>query len=197
MALLARDLIRRGENVHRIVVDRGMVRLRPIGYWDVRGGVDEASWWYRIDEYGPSDNRTLVVPGASVLHVRYAVDSARPWYGISPLGWARSTGTLAANLETRLGEEAGGPVGHVIPYPSGPDDPDDEDDPLTALRKDLAAAKGRTILTETTAAGGGEGKMAAPQSDWKAHRFGAHPPDSLPSLRSDATLSVLSACGDR
>ena len=37
--------------------------------------------------------------------------------------------------------------------------------------------------------------MAAPQSDWKAHRFGAHPPDSLPSLRSDATLSVLSACG--
>ena len=176
-------------------VRHGGVRLQPIGSWDVRGGTDEATWWYRIDEYGPSDNRTLVVPSASVLHVRYAVDAARPWHGLAPLQWARSTGTLAANLETRLGEEAGGPVGHVIPNPSGPDDPDDEDGPLTALRKDLAGAKGRTILTETTAAGGGEGRMAAPQSDWKAHRFGANPPDSLPSLRSDAALSVLSACG--
>ena len=63
------------------------------------------------------------------------------------------------------------------------------------LRKDLAAAKGRTILAETTAAGGGEGRMAAPQSDWKAHRFGAHPPETLATLRSDAALAVLSACG--
>ena len=48
-----------------------------------------------------------------------------PWHGISPLGWARSTGTLAANLETRLGEEAGGPVGHVIAIPARwPGDPD-------------------------------------------------------------------------
>ena len=46
-----------------------------------------------------------------------------------------------------------------------------------------------------TRGGAGEGKMAAPQSDWKAHRFGAAPPASLPSLRSDAALSVLSACG--
>ena len=195
MALLARNLIRRGEDVHQIIVDRGEVRLQAIGSWDVRGGPAERSWWYRCDRFGPSGNLTELVPGAAVLHARYAVDSARPWHGISPLGWARATGTLAANLETRLGEEAGGPVGHVIPYPTGPDDPDDEDDPLTMLRADLLAAKGRTILAETTAAGGGEGKMAAPQTDWKAHRFGAAPPASLPSLRSDASLAVLAACG--
>ena len=195
MALLARNLIRRGEDVHQVMVERGMVRLQPIGSWDVRGGPREAEWWYRCDRFGPSGNLTELVPAAAVLHVRYAVDSARPWYGISPLGWARSTGTLAANLETRLGEEAGGPVGHVIPYPTGPDDPTDDDDPLTMLRADLAAAKGRTILAETTAAGGGEGRVAAPQSDWKPQRFGAHPPASLPSLRTEAGMSVLSACG--
>lgn len=194
-ALVARDLIRRGESVFAIEVEGGAVMLRPAGSWDVRGSWRESDWFYRVDLYGPTGNITRFLPAASVLHVRYAIDPARPWYGISPLGWARSTGTLAANLETRLGEEAGGPVGHVIPYPSGPDDPEEDDDPLTMLRKDLAAAKGRTILAETTAAGGGEGKMAAPQSDWKAHRFGASPPDSLPSLRSDAALSVLSACG--
>ncbi len=63
------------------------------------------------------------------------------------------------------------------------------------LRKDLAAAKERTILAETTAAGGGEGRMAAPQTDWKPQRFGASPPATLPSLRTEAGLSVLSACG--
>ena len=103
-ALLARNLIRRGEDVHQIRVVRGALRLQAIGSWDVRGGPDESAWWYRCDRFGPSGNLTELVRGAAVLHCRYAVDSARPWYGISPLGWARATGTLAANLETRLGE---------------------------------------------------------------------------------------------
>ena len=117
MAFLARNLIRRGEDVHQIMVEGGMVRLQPIGSWDVRGGPREREWWYRCDRFGPSGNLTELAPAAAVLHCRYAIDSARPWYGISPLGWARSTGTLAANLETQLGEEAGGPVG---PRDSGP-----------------------------------------------------------------------------
>ena len=194
MALIARNLIRRGEDVHQIQVDRGEVGLQAIGSWDVRGGPRERTWWYRVDEFGPSGNLTHFVPSASVLHCRYAVDSARPWYGIGPLGWARSTGTLAANLETRLGEEAGGPVGHVLPVPQDGGDGEDED-PLGAFKTDLAGARGRTILAETTAAGWGEGRQAAPQADYKPHRFGAHPPDSLPTLRTEAGMSVLSACG--
>ena len=193
-ALLARNLIRRGEDVHQIMVDRGAVRLQPIGSWDVRGGPAESEWWYRCDRFGPSGNLTELVPGAAVLHCRYAVDSARPWYGIGPLGWARATGTLAANLETRLGEEAGSPVGHVIPVPSDGGDGGD-DDPLAMLKADIAAAKGRPLLAETTAAGWEEGRAAAPQADYKPQRFGAAPPASLPSLRTDAGLSVLSACG--
>ena len=193
MALIARNLIRRGEDVHQIMVERGEVRLQPIGSWDVRGGPREREWWYRCDRFGPSGNLTELVPAAAVLHCRYAVDSARPWYGISPLGWARSTGTLAANLETRLGEEAGGPVGHVIPVPSDGGDGTD-DDPLASLKADIAAAKGRPLLAETVASGWGEGKAAAPMSDYKPQRFGANPPATLPSLRTEAGMSVLSAC---
>ncbi len=59
----------------------------------------------------------------------------------------------------------------------------------------MRAAKGRTILSETTAAGWGEGKASAPQSDWKPRRFGASPPDALVNLQSEAALTVLSACG--
>ncbi|MCY4454596.1 MAG: hypothetical protein OXC01_21915 [Immundisolibacterales bacterium] len=196
-ALIARDLIRRGEHVSQIIITGGGVRLQPIGSWDVRGPADERGWWYRIDEYGPSDNRTRVVAGQSVIHCRYAVDSARPWYGLAPLQWARATGTLAANLESRLGEEAGGPVGHILPVPA-PGAPggegDDFDDPLTALRADLAAGEGKTLLAETTSAGWGEGKAGAPNADWKPQRFGASPPDVLPTLRTDAALAVLAAC---
>ena len=195
MALIARNLIRRGEDVHQIMVERGRVRLQPIGSWDVRGGPDPAGWWYRCDRFGPSGNLTELVPAAAVLHVRYAVDSARPWYGIGPLGWARATGTLAANLETRLGEEAGGPVGHVLPVPDDDGGDEDDDDRNSALRSDLAKAKGRTILAETTAGGWGEGKIAAPLADYKPQRFGANPPSTLPSLRTEAGMSVLSACG--
>ena len=194
MALIARNLIRRGEDVHKLDVDRGAVRLQAIGSWDVRGGPRESDWWYRCDRFGPSGNLTELVPAAAVLHCRYSVDSARPWYGISPLGWARSTATLAANLETRLGEEAGGPVGHVLPVPQDGGDGGD-DDPLSAFKSDLAAAKGRTILAETTSSAWGEGKAAAPLNDYKAQRFGADVPDSSVSLRTDASMRVLSACG--
>ena len=140
MALIARNLIRRGEDVHQIMIEGGMVRLQPIGSWDVRGGPWESDWWYRCDRFGPSGNLTELVPSAAVLHTRYSVDSARPWYGIGPLGWARSTGTLAANLEARLGEEAGGPVGHVIPVPQDGGDGED-DDPLVQLKANLPAQR--------------------------------------------------------
>ena len=192
-ALIARDLIRRGESVHRIRIEGGGVRLQPIGSWDVRGAADERFWWYRLDEYGPSDNTTDVVSGMSVLHFRYAVDSARPWYGLAPLQWARATGTLAANLEVRLGEETGGPIGHLLPVPQDGGDGGD-DDPLAMLKADLAAGRGATLLVETTSAGFGEGRQAAPAEDWKPRRFGASPPDALPTLRADAALAVLAAC---
>ena len=117
LALLGRNLIRRGEDLHVIDVRRGRVRLIPVGSWDVRGGWDESGWWYRTDLFGPSGNVTRLVPSDSVLHFRYAVDSARPWHGIAPLAWAASTGALAARLELRLAEEAGFPVGAVIPVP--------------------------------------------------------------------------------
>ena len=194
LALIARNLIRRGDSLHVIELRRGAVDFLPVGSWDVRGGWDEAGWFYRADLFGPSGNLTRLVQSGHVLHFRYAVDPARPWHGISPLGWARDTGTLQANLEKRLGEEAGAPTAHVLPIPqdggSGGDD-----DPLKMLKADIAAAKGRTILTETTASAWGEGKSAAPKADWKSNRLGADPPDTLRFLRSESGMSVLSACG--
>jgi len=193
-ALIGRDLIRRGESVHLLDVSSGGLSLIPCGSWDVRGPWREAAWWYRVDVFGPSGNATHYVPGAAVIHARYAVDPARPWQGIGPLGWARATGALAANIEARLGEEAGATVAHVLPVPQDGGD-NSETDPLADLKADIRGARGGTVLVETTAAGWGEGRSAAPQSDWKPRRIGADPPEALGRLRLDVFGAVLGACG--
>ena len=195
LALIARNLIRRGEDFHRVYIRGGRIVLEPCGFAYAHGnGPDPMTWTYNATLYGPTDSRHEWVPAASMLHTRYSVDSSRPWFGQGPLHWAHRTGTLAGALETRLGEEAGGPVGHIIPVPSDGGDGGD-DDPLAGFKADLAGARGRSILTETTSAGWGEGKAAAPQSDYRPQRFGAAVPDSSVSLRTDASMAVLSACG--
>ena len=193
-ALIARDLIRRGESLHLIRVRAGRAELLPAGSWDVRGPWREEDWFYRLDLFGPSGNITRFVPSRTVVHARYAVDPSRPWLGLSPLTWARATGTLAANLEARLGEETGGTVAHILPVPQDGGD-GTEDDPLAGLKADIKAAKGGTVLTETTAAGWREGKMSAPQRDWQPSRIGANPPAVLPALRTHVFEAVLAACG--
>ena len=201
LALMARDLIRRGEFCHVIEVDRDGARLTPAGSWDVRGRTDPATWRYRCDLSGPSGNVTRNLPAAAVIHGRYSVDPARPWAGVSPLAWASLTGRLHANLEDAIADEAGGTRGHLLPVPQGPDS-DEVDpvtgepvDPLADLRADVAALRGRTVLTETTAAGWGEGSLAAPRADWKAQRLGFNAPVSMATLRTDSALAVLTACG--
>ena len=76
-----------------------------------------------------------------------------------------------------------------------PRTPAEMPDPLAQMRLDLANAKGRTILTETTSAGWGEGRASAPQRDWQTARIGADPPTTVATLRSDAAMAVLDACG--
>ena len=106
------------------------------------------------------------------------------------MGWAVRTGLLAGTLEYKLQREIAGPQGSILPVPT-----DGADESVEDLRKDLGAADGGTSLVETTSAGFGEGRSAAPLQDWKANRYGANPPLVLASLRTEAAASVLSACG--
>ena len=193
LALIGRALIREGEIVLAIDATDGELRLWPAADYDVHGAFNPDGWLYRLNLAGPSLLTTRdPVPAAGVVHLMYARDPQRPWRGVGPLASASSTGTLAANLETRLSEEAGGPVGHLLPIPQ---DGGGDDDPLMTLKADLRAARGRPLLVETTQAGFGEGRANAPSSDWTARRFGANPPQTLPTLRDGAAMSVLDACG--
>ena len=195
LSSIARDMIRNGESLFAVSADEGGIMLRRAWDWDVSGGADPNSWLYRYQLPGPSRPVTVTALGTALLHFRYATDPARPWRGRSPVEFAAITSGLAANAEQRLREEAGGPVGHILPVPQGPSDPDSDDDPFAGLSADLSKAKGGTILTETTSAGFGEGRGSAPNQDWVAKRFGAAPPAALVELRNASASAVLDACG--
>ena len=70
-----------------------------------------------------------------------------------------------------------------------------EGDPLAQLKADIGAARGKAVLTETTAAGWGEGRTAAPMSDWKPQRLGPNPPVGMVAVADAAFARMLATCG--
>ena len=200
-ASVASALIRSGQTLYTIDADpTAGLALALVSHWDVHGGPERASWYYRCQLAGPSTTAWRTRSGAAVLHLRWLVDPSRPWAGVSPLQHASDTGSLAGWLDKRLGEEASGPVGSFLPvakYETGADadlDDPDADDPLSALRRDIGAAKGQTLLVETQMALA-DSPASAPRRDFQVQRFGASPPRDLVDLREQVTRDVGSACG--
>ena len=200
LASIARRLIARGESCHLIDVDAGRVELVECSEWSLyAGGPRPESWRYRCTQSGPHETPTEHVPGDQVVHCRYATNADQPWIGLSPLTLAGTTGRLARELERSLADESGGPVGSVIPLPTdagdASDDPDDAADTFAPLKRQINTLRGRCGLVETTAAGYGEGRAAAPGDDWKPRRIGPQYTDAENELRAAVEETVLSVCG--
>lgn len=193
LARVGRSLIVSGESLHLIEVRGGSVRLIPSGTWDVLGNTpDPEGWRYKLQLDGPSGSRTVTRPSASVLHVRYSEDASRPWRGLGPLTRAGLSSDLLSALETRLGQEAGASSAYVIPSPNAKGA--DVATETETLRSDVRDAKGGVVMARTMADGYTD-PAGAPHSDWGQKRIGAHPPDVLRALRSDAGMSIMAACG--
>ena len=114
--------------------------------------------------------------------------------GRGPLSWAHLTARLQGEVERSLADEAAGPLAQILSIPQDGGD-DGEDDPLAKLKGDLASARGRAMLLETTSSAWGEGRSAAPQSDWKQSRLGPQPPAALVAVADAAFSRTLAACG--
>ena len=156
LAAVGRNLVRKGESLWVIDVSRsGEISLHEVASYDVAGSYQESSWQYRVDLPGPSGIQTKIIPSASILHFRFGHRAERPWEGCSPGAFGASATRLLCALETRLGQEAGGPQGFLLPIPQDGGD-GGEEDPLKDLKADLANMKGNTALLETTSAGWGD-----------------------------------------
>ena len=201
-ALAVRDLLRRGESLFAIEVARGRIVLRPVGSWDVRGPADPERWTYRVDTFGPSSQTSRVVPAAAVLHLRWSIDPARPWRGVGPLEWARSTAATAAGSERVLaGETSRAKFGYFLPLP------EQWTESQAALTQGMRNAQGGHLIVRSAKdpmgmVAGSHPEMGSFKSgpfrsigDYKQERFGPSPPESLTALRTAAAASVLSALG--
>ena len=188
---IGRALVRRGEWLAVIAVDdSGAIRLIPSSSWTVRGEPEPESWTYRVNLAGPTGIRTRTLPAEGVVHIRYGAEPLRPWIGLSPLQFAIVTGKLSGGLESNLANEASGLTGYVIPMPQ-----DGGAANLDKLRADIRDAKGGTTLAETTSAGYGEGRAAAPAADWQPRRIGMNVPAANVQLRSDVEACILAIHG--
>ena len=192
---IGRDLIRKGDSMHVIRVGGdGAVRLIPSSSWHWEGSHDPASWTVRATAYGPSTSTTWNLPASAVVFVRWGSNPGKPYVGVAPTSWAHTTARLGSEVERSIADEAAGPLAQLLAVPQDGGD-DGDDDPLKMLRADIRAARGKALLVETTAAGWGEGKTAAPSADWRQQRLGPAPPEVMAQLRRDAFEHVLAACG--
>ena len=187
MELVGRSLIRAGEVVFLVDTTGGRLQILPCETWDVEGGPFPDSWENRLTLGGPS--RTLTydwTPASSVLHFRYACDSAKPWRGNSPLEVAALAGRLSAETVNQLADESSGPVGRLLGIPK-----DGDDDTVAALKTDIKNAKGRVALLES----GDWDNTGAGAVDLATKRFGSDPPEGLVKLLETSSREVWSAVG--
>ena len=192
---VGRDLIRSGDSLHVITVGMSGVKLIPCSSWHWEGSHDPDSWTVRATAYGPSTSTTWNLPAAGVVFCTWGSTPGQTYVGTGPLSWAHTTARLQSEAERSLADEAGGPIANLLAIPEDGGDDDDDSDPLKLLKADLRTARGKALLLETTHAGWGDGRSAAPQRDWSPSRLGPTPPESMATIRKDAFEAVLASCG--
>ena len=139
LAQVGRDLIRSGDSLHVIAVDRmGAVALLPASSWHFEGDSHPSSWTIHATTFGPSSSSTRLLPLDAVVFVRWGGTPGTPYVGTGPLAWAHTTARLQSEAERSLADEAAGPLGQMIPIPAGADGGDGGTaDVLRQLKADI------------------------------------------------------------
>ena len=195
MGQVGRDLVRSGDSMHVIDMDRdGRISFLPCSSWHFEGNAHPDTWSVRATYYGPSTSTTKQVSFDGVVFVRWGSTPGQPYVGTGPLSWAHTTSRLQAEVERSLADEAQGPLAHLLPVPQD-GGKGGEDDPLKELKADIRTARGKALLIETVAAGWGEGRAAAPLTDWKSNRLGPNFPQSMATVQEQSFMAVLAATG--
>ena len=198
---VGRDLITRGESLSRIVTGGDRLRLLRQSSWSwTHGTADPHSWVVQATETGPHETSTRDLPWSAVVRVEWATDPSSPWVGRPAADTASTTADLAVNVETALSREAAGDVGRILPVPAGGEGADSTTaagddqiiDPMEGVRDDIASAKGRTLIVESTSNNYDLGGKA-PKDDWEPRRIGPDPAAGEVTLATDAHQRLLNA----
>ncbi len=195
LAQIGRDLIRNGDSMHVIRVGAdGEVVLIPASSWHWEGNHDPSTWTVRVTAYGPSTSTTWNLSGDRVVFVRWGSTPGQSYVGIAPASWAHTTARLNSEAERSLADEAKTPLAAILTYVEG-HEVDGDDDTLAPLKAEIASARGKAVIVESTAGGMGEGRSNAPVRDWDPRRLGPEPPAAMVELGRDTFDRMLAACG--
>ena len=198
-----RDIVNRGEHLSRITVVGGLVRLIRQSSWSWHGeDADPWGWTARTTETGPSSSLTREIAYEGLIHLDWSSSPHVPYIGQPATVTAKLSADSAANSELSMSREVGGDVAKIIPAPEGPegddstagmDNDDYQIDPHAAYRRDLAAARGATMLVESMANNHDLGGKAP--NDWEPRRLGPAPPAAFVDATDQAHHRLLGALG--
>ena len=184
-----RRLMARGNAVFAIQVDRRGLTLLPVSSFDITGGVDPATWYYRCQLPSPSHQETRVLHSSSVIHVKINTDPNQPWVGISALAHAGLTSKVIANIEQRLGDEASSRVGYLLPHR------DLSNAQLEELKSGLGSMAGQVGLIHSQSTAYDSRGQAGGNVDWTPRRFGMNYPISNIEARREVASDTIAALG--
>ena len=185
LAIIGRQLLLRGESV--------WWRSRASGFYACESvTVTGASpspvrWSYLVTMPAPSGVLTRTASSDTVLHARIGASPREPWRGCSPILSSAASRSALEQIERSLAHEHQSPVGHVI----GVSDPSSQQQ----TTNEIAALKGRTILTDASETGvvseGGTGS----RNRWEPQRIGPDPSRGTIEARKAIESSILAAAG--
>ena len=189
LAWAGRALILRGEAIAVIEIADNRAILLPALAYDIDGAADPAAWTYRLDIAGPSTHRSRRVPGAGVVHFKWAVRATRPWRGLSPIREARATGALHARLTAMAShlEDPTYATAHVS-YPNL----EGREAPTGDQMREVSKTIGEIFAKRR--AHGGRVITLGPGAEMKAPRRDA-PQDAEEELFEASAGQILAACG--
>ena len=195
LALTGRMLATRGNALFVIEAVPGSgIRLHPVSSWDPRGGYRPESRRYYVTLSGPNGTISYNVHGDSVLHFKTGASDAEWWRGRGPLYRASGTAALAARLEKQMQDEAKIPVSRIVPFSTKTPiqteaaEGADLDNPTVEAIK-----RGGIAIVQGPPAGGGFDQT--PAARFAPQRMGAHPAETVPTLRSDVGQEICAAFG--
>ena len=182
---IGRCLCRKGESLHVIDVRNGQVALTPASSWEVHGSDQATSWRYTVTLSGPDTTRIVKLAADSVVHIRYAPHTSRPWRGRSPLMMAADTAKAAGLLEHATSGEFSFVQRQLLAPRRNQGDYGITDSLTPELIEKIVAA---------FAAHTGSGAMIVP-GDLEPRRLGPEPPPSFAEIRDRLEKSILSLHG--
>ena len=193
LAMIARNLMERGESLHLLDVGPGRAELYPADRgWYVGGGLSPTSWIINATVTGANASMEVEKPRAAWLHIVRDPSPNDPSRGVPALQRANVTALAAQATEDALRREGIQPSAAIVPMP-------DLGEGGESIANDLRARLENPNMTlafpPTTQSGWGGGAISSPQTDWKPFRLKSEPTADAVKAAGEIQARVVAALG--